>query len=242
MNQNWKLFDQIMKEAQIVDLSPRIEHGMPKWPTHPQIIVDPTITHDHDGYYCQTLVMGEHSGAHVDAPAHIIPSMMDHTIDTYPANVICGPAIKYDLYKFDAKPGDRISKAQIESLEQEMGDQAGKDDIVLLNFGYQKYWTLDKGWKFYAMNEPGLDEDAVAMFADRKVKAVGSDTAACDTPVADGVEMKSFGHQTYWLPNEIFIIEMLMNLDKIPMRSFFIALPLNIKNGSGSPIRPIVLF
>lgn len=242
MDNVWQSLNAAMKMAHCVDLSPVIERDMPKWPTHPPIVVDPTITHAHDGYYCQTLVLGEHTGAHVDAPAHIIPTMMDRTIDTYPANRLFGPAIKYDLYKLGVAPGERITRAQILEMEREMGDAAGEGDVVLMDFGYQKYWTCGADWKFYAKNEPGLDEDAVLLFAQRKVSAVGSDTVACDTPVVDGLELKSYGHQNHWLPNEIFIMEMLHNLDKLPTRSYFIALPLRIKNGSGSPIRPVAFF
>ncbi|MEF9973425.1 MAG: cyclase family protein [Clostridia bacterium] len=241
MKRTWEMLDEIMKNATIVDLSPVIEKGMPKWPTHPQVIVDPTVTHAHDGYYCQCLVMGEHTGAHVDAPAHIIASMMDHTVDTYPAQVLFGPAIKYDLYKLGAKPGERITRAQILSIEEEMSDGAREGDIVLMDFDYQKYWTTGKDWKYYATNEPGLDEDAVRLFQERKVRAVGSDTIACDTPVIDGLELKSYGHQNYWLPNEIFIMEMLHNLRVLPVRCYFCAIPLKIQAGSGSPIRPFAI-
>ena len=237
----WKELDSVLAKAKIVDLSPLIERGMPKWPTHPQVVVDPTITHGHDGYYCQSLVLGEHTGSHVDCPAHIIEAMMDKTVDTYPANMIFGPAIKYEMYKLSAEPGDRITREQILKLEEEMGDRAGKGDIVLMDFGWQKYWKTDAEWKYYATNEPGLSEDACQLFAERGVKAVGSDTVACDTPVIKGEELLSYGHRKYWLPNEIFIMEMLMNLGELPMRSYFMALPLKIKNGSGSPIRPIAI-
>lgn len=241
MNDDLEQLTALLTNAAFVDLSPTIEHNMPKWPTHPQIIVDPTVTHEHDGYYCQTLVMGEHSGAHVDVPAHIISTMMDKTVDTYPVNMLFGSAITYDLQPLGAKPGQRITAKQILKIEEQMDDSAKEGDIVLLNFGWQKYWTLEKEWKYYATNEPGLDEDAVRLFAERKVKAVGSDTIACDTPVQEGYEMKSFGHQNYWLPNEIFIMEMLHNLDKLPVRCYFAALPLKIRNGSGSPIRPAAI-
>lgn len=242
MKETWKMLDEVIKGAHIVDLSPMIEKGMPKWPTHPQVVVDPTITHAHDGYYCQCLMLGEHTGAHVDVPAHIISTMMDHTMDTYPAQMLFAPAVKYDMYKLNANPGDRITREQILALEAEMGDAAGEGDIVLMNFDYQKYWTTGKDWKYYATNEPGLDEDAVLLFKERGVRAVGSDTIACDTPVIDGLELKSYGHQNHWLPNEIFIMEMLHNLDQLPTRCYFCALPLKIRNGSGSPIRPIAIF
>ena len=37
------------------------------------------------------------------------------------------------------------------------------------------------------------------------------------------------------------LIEALVNLDRLPPRCFFIALPLKIKGGSGSPVRPVAL-
>ena len=241
MEKKWEVLNKLLQGSKIVDLSPTLEKGMPKFPTHPQVVIDPTITHEHDGYYCQTLNLGEHTGAHVDCPAHMLPSQMDKTVDTYPANMIIAPAVKYQLKKLGLGPGDRATREDILRLEQEMGDAAGEGEIALLDFGWMQYWTCGAGWKNYAMGEPGLDEGAVKLFADRKVRAVGSDTIACDTPMVNGVESYSFGHKDYWLPNGIFIMEMIANMDKIPDRCFFMAIPLKIKNGSGSPIRPFAV-
>ena len=239
--EKWKALDELIKGASVIDLSPRIEHGMPKWPTHPMVIVDATVTQEHDGYFCQTLVMGEHTGAHVDAPAHVVRGMTEWTIDRFPADILIGPAIHYDLSRFDPQPGERITIDQIRQLEEEMGDHCREGDIVLLDFGWQKYWTCGPDWIFYGKNQPGLDEETCRLFAERGVKAVGADTVACDTPVKDGFEYESFGHYKYWLPNKIFIMEMLMNLNQLPHRCDFIATPLFIKGGSGSPIRPVAI-
>ena len=225
----------------LVDLSHTIENGIPKCLPHPQIIIDPTITHTHDGYYCQTLIMGEHTATHVDAPAHMIPSMMDNTIDTIPVDALFGPAIKYEMWKISQEAGAQITEEQILSLEDQMGDRAQQGDIVLMDFNWERHWRTDHNWKHFAMNEPGLAEDAVALFKKRGIKAVGSDTIACDVPMKDGVELEAFGHKTYWLPNKILIIEMLKNLSALPMRCYFMALPLNLKRGSGSPVRPVAI-
>ena len=224
-----------------IDLAHTIERGMPKYPAHPQIIVDPSIVHEHDGYYCQTLVMGEHTGTHVDAPAHMIPAMMQNTIETYPADILFGPAIKYDMWKISQEAGAQITAEQIQKLEAQMRDQARQGDIVLMDFRWERHWRTDGGWKYFAMNEPGLAEDAVKLFAERRVKAVGSDTLACETPCKDGHEMKGYGHLEHWLPNHILIIEMLKNLALLPTRCYFMALPLKIRHGSGSPISPVAL-
>ena len=110
----------------VVDLSPVLENNIPRWPTHPPLVIQPTVTHDHDGYYCQTMFLGEHTGAHVDAPAHQVPAMMESTIETYPPDCLCGMAVTYPLYRLNAKPGQRITAEQILALEAEMGTAAGE--------------------------------------------------------------------------------------------------------------------
>jgi len=41
------------------------------------------------------------------------------------------------------------------------------------------------------------------------------------------------------LKQEIIIIENLANLEKLPLEFFFMALPLKIEAGSGSPVRAV---
>jgi kynurenine formamidase len=41
---------------------------------------------------------------------------------------------------------------------------------------------------------------------------------------------------------EVYIVENLKNLDKLPPFCFFMAFPLKVKDGSGSPVRAIGLF
>ena len=76
---------ELLKSMTAVDLAPRLERGMPKYPAHPHLIIDPTVTHARNGYYCQTLSMPEHIGCHVDAPAHTVPTLMEATVDTLAA-------------------------------------------------------------------------------------------------------------------------------------------------------------
>ncbi|MGI9862896.1 cyclase family protein [Moorella naiadis] len=233
--------NEVISKFNFIDLSPVLEKGIPRWPTHPYLVIDQTVTHEHDGYYSQTLNMAEHTGAHVDAPAHIHPHMMENTIDKVPVNYLIAPAVVYNLESLGLSPGEQARAADILILEDEMKTGSRAGDVVLLRFGWQKYWRTDKMWKWYAENAPGLDESAVKLLAERNIRAVGSDTIACDQAIKDGQAAKSYGHDVYWLPNHILILEGLMNLEKLPPRCYFLALPLNIKNGSGSPIRPVAL-
>ena len=99
----------VLAGFEVVDLSHTIERGMPRWPTHPQVIVDPCCTFEHDGFYNQCLVMGEHTGTHMDAPAHTVPSQPERTVDTLPPDCICGSAVVYDMRGLGLEAGDRLS-------------------------------------------------------------------------------------------------------------------------------------
>lgn len=224
----------------VVDLAPLLERGIPRWPTHPHLTIDKAVTHDHDGYYCQAIMMAEHTGAHVDAPAHMLPGKMDETIDTIAVDHLIAPAVLYDFSDRDLKPGELITPEMIEAKEAETGVKVGKGEIALVNYGWMKrYWRTDSQAQWYVMNAPGMSEATTKLFADRGVRAVGTDTVAAETSIVDGKPGDNPGHMKHWLPNGILIIEMLQNLETLPSRSLFVAMPLKIHEGSGSPIRPM---
>lgn len=232
----------LVRGATVVDLAPTIENGMPLWPTHPPLVVNPTRTHERDGYFCQTVFMAEHTGAHIDVPSHIHPSMMDHTVDVIPVDTLVAPASVFDLKPLALQPGDLVDAAELARIDAANPGPLGAGDIALLDYGWQPRLKTGAGWRDFSENAPGLTEDAVLWLKDRGVRAVGADTVACDQPIKDGtVTQKSYGHDDHWLPNGIFILENLINLYQLPGRVFFVALPLKIKGGSGSPLRPIAL-
>lgn len=230
----------LLRSMTAVDLAPRLERGMPRFPTHPHLVIDPTVTHDRNGYYCQTLSMPEHIGCHVDAPAHTVPKRMNDTIDTVAANQLFGPAILYNFADRELKAGQTLTADDFLAYEKTHGVKAEAGDMVLVCFGWHsRHWNSPA---FYERNEPGMDEKVTILFAERRVRAVGSDTIACEIPLENGARGDSPGHRRHWLPNGILIVECLAQLEKLPLRSFLIAAPLPIKNGSGSPLRPIAYF
>ncbi len=231
---------ELLRSMRTVDLAPRLERGMPKYPAHPHLVIDPTVTHQRNGYYCQTLSMPEHIGCHVDAPAHTVPKLMETTIDTLPADTLFGPAILYNFSQRDWQPGQVLTADDILAYEQTHGIAAGRGDMPLVCFGWhRRHWKTPA---YYERNEPGMDEKVTVLFAERGVRAVGADTIGCEIPMEKGAVGESPGHRKHWLPNGILIVECLAQLEKLPLRSFLIAAPLPIQNGSGSPLRPIAYF
>lgn len=226
-----------------VDLAPKLERGIPKFPTHPHMVIDPTVTHARDGYYCQSLAMAEHTGCHCDAPAHIHADRMDQTIETFPADRLIATARVYDFSDRDWRPGETLKRQDILDYEHEHGAPVGPDEIALVNFGWlAKHWATDHRAHFYSRNEPGMDDGAASLFRERGVRAVGADTVACEIPMVDGVLADDPGHARHWLPHGILILECVARLEQLPRSCFLFAAPLPIQNGSGSPLRPIAFF
>lgn len=231
--------ENFLSSSEVIDLTALLENGIPRWPSHPHLVIDPTVNHDHDGYYCQSIALPEHCGTHVDAPYHVHGDLPEKTIDTIKPDSLIGKCTVIDLSSKDWKPGDRATLDDVQGYLDQKGISIEENDIVLFNFGWlKKYWTTSIEWKYYAENQPGLSEDLAEFMINKKIKAFGTDTIAVGTPVIKGIQDQCFFHERV-LRNEIYLMECLVNLEKLPPKCFFFAAPLKIYKGSGSPIRAL---
>ena len=182
-----------IRRAQVIDASPAIRTGMPIFPGHPAVKVDGQArTHERDGYFLQTLFIGEHAGTHADAPAHVLAGGKQ-TIDAIPAGRFVAPYLILDLSGLGLGPGDLATESDVRAAERQTGHPLEQGDAALVHFGWDDHY-LDAGGTWWAANAPGLAEDACTYLVDRGVGLVGSDTATCDTAVVDGVIVCDVGH------------------------------------------------
>lgn len=63
----------------------------------------------------------------------------------------------------------------------------------------------------------------------------------CDTLAVDAIGSEENPAHYALLGNEVYIVENLGNLDRLPPFCGFVAFPLKIKGGSGSPVRAVAL-
>jgi arylformamidase len=243
----FELFDELRSRTRMVDLAPRLQADMPKMTAHPDLgVIHDARSHERHGYYAQTLVISEHHGAHVDAPIHVHPEMTDATIEDVGIDSLLGPYKKYDLGRLDPQPGQLITRAELQAEEERAGFSLGEGDIALVDFGWSRFFRPDDpDWerrRYWADFNAGLAEDACDYLAGRGIKAICSDTVACDISLVNGEILSEFGHRTYFLPNRILIGEGFENLALLPPTGLLLALPLRIKEGSGSPLRPVALY
>jgi kynurenine formamidase len=235
----------LLARCDVVDLAPVLFTNMPRWSTHPDLaIIDNSRNFEQNGYFLQTLVLPEHVGCHVDVPAHFHESMPEKTMDTFAPDCVMGPAKKVDVSALDLGPGELLTLAQFQAAACAAGITIEAGDVAIVEFGWDK--NLPDGGAgrpddWWGSNNPGFAEELCAWLAARSVKAVGTDTVSADLAQVDAVTVADHGHRTYFLPNGILIIEGLHNLAAVPAAFYFLALPLKIRGGSGSPLRPVAL-
>lgn len=211
---------------EMVDLSQPLAEDMPIWRDHSRYYRMIWGSYEAGGTNVTAqLLLNEHNGSHVDAPAHYVAKGPAHLwIDQVPLQRHLGPYTLYDLT--DLEPQQEVTVADLRRA-----GPVPDGDIVLLRYGWGRLWTdrdaYVRGW-------PGLGGEAAAWLADR-VPAVGVDTISVDVYDAE----VDHAHVAL-LERQVAVYEQL-NLDGLPPRGFFLGLPLRIQGGSGSPVRAVAL-
>ena len=227
---------ELLRSKRVIDLSHALEEHMPAFPTHSKFFHNLWGSYWHgDRSLTYQLTMNEHNGTHVDAPAHFISDAKPEahvTIDRIPPTRLMGRGVRIDCRSF--KEGDLVSPGFVAEWEKSHGKiQAG--DIVLFNFGWAEFWGLRPQSKRYTEDWPGVGMDLAKFLIEKRVGALGVDTLSPDAPQA----LRIAPIHPIVLENQVLIVENLCNLSELPDFFLFMALPLKIRDGSGSPIRAI---
>ncbi len=218
----------LLKSFPVHDVSPLFETNMPGFTTDPTLGIVPDAKNIVQNYYfTQILVISEHNGSHVDAPIHILKGAA--SIDQYPCGHLIGPYKKYDLTGFNPEAGKNITLEQIKEVETKENFAPGPGDIVLLQFGWDKYYLPDstvlfeKDW--YAANVPGITEDVMAHFVRAGIRAIGSDAPSTDNAYVESKITSMPGREKYFLPNNILPMSGFVHMGKAPATGLFMAIP-----------------
>lgn len=231
-----KAFEKILSGATVVELGHVLQEDIPVWFTHPHFVMKQweyqSFGADANDY---CISMGDHNGTHIDSSYHFVKKENgSRSIDEYAAQEVCGLCCVLHMHGYKAE--QLVEKEDIIAWEEKHGEIC-EGDIVLVDFGWDKFFKpLPEGAAFLA-GWPGIGASAAEYLAEKKIKALGVDPCAADCSGPSG----NVTHHIL-LPKDILIIECLANLDQLPERAYFVALPLRIKGGSGSPLRPIALY
>ncbi|MGV3585875.1 MAG: cyclase family protein [Adhaeribacter sp.] len=232
--------------GQWLDLSYDLSAQTITWPTSEPFKLDTVAAGRTDkGYYYTAFdfCASEHGGTHIDAPIHFAENRK--TVDQIPLTQLIGPAVKIDVSRQAATNRDyQITVEDFLAWETAHG-QIPDSSVILLYTGFGKYWpdpakylgTATRGEAgVAALHFPGLAPAAATwLIKNRKVKAVGIDTASIDFG-----QSQTYGSHVALMEQNIPAFENVANINQVPITGAqVVALPLKIKGGSGGPLRII---
>ena len=262
-----QLFDRI-RQSKVYDLAQTYFVGMPHYPTHPPFLFG--LTKKHGDLVAEggvssaadAIALGSHVGTHIDALCHfscggklyggmeaaVVQSdaggIREHSVDTIAPILRRGVLLDVAAQlKTDALPTDfSITAEHLEAAAQEVGIQNG--DVVLIRTGWARFWNdparYITGGSGAVPSGPGPELEGARWLSKHGVFAAGSDTVAFEKVPAASMPV----HVHLLVESGIHIIEAL-NLEELARDRIyefvFVAAPLKIRGGTGSPIRPLAL-
>jgi arylformamidase len=209
-----------------VDLTHTLRNGMPVYPGDPSPSFELYRSLEKDGVNLTKLIMGSHTGTHLDAPKHFIQGGTG--IDQIPPNKLIGEAYVADF------SGKGIGSGIMASDFRLIDKHIGPDDIVACYTGCSEHWEDSSVRKNYTY----LSKDAADYLVSKRVRAVGIDFLSVEQFDATN----AVTHKTL-LGSGIFIIESLSNDLKgfLGQRILIICMPIKLKDGDGAPSRVVAV-
>ena len=185
----------------------------------------------------------EHGGTHLDAPIHFAEGRQ--TVDELPLERLMAAAVVLDVSEqAAADPDYRLAPEDVAAFEAAHG-AIPEGSIVLLRTGWGERWG-DR-LRYLGDDTPGDAsnlhfpaygaEAARLLVAERKVAALGLDTASLDHGPSTDFPV----HQVAAAAN-VPGLENVARLEELPPTgAWVIALPMKIAGGSGGPVRIVAL-
>lgn len=200
------------------------------------------------GWAFEGVMLGTHTGTHLDAPWHYHPTMSGGqraiTIDEVPLDWCYGQGVKLDFS--DKGDGYLVMARDVEEKLKEIGHSLKEGDIVLVQSGADPYCDSEE----YMLRGCGMGRESTNYLTERGVKLVGTDAWSWDRPLPLVAEefAKTRDKSIIWEGHFAGIdrgychIEKLTNLDKLPSDGFKVAcFPIKIEGGSAGWVRPVAI-
>lgn len=205
-------------------------------------------------YQTRWVLMDEHTGTHVDAPAHFIPEQGSGlpnegpagatTIDRVPLQQLMGPAVVVDVPDDLPGGGPGVSPVIPPELLQGFESEHGRfqpGDVVLFRGRWDRHYLPGDAGSPYCHDPlvtrsgpgwPAPEVPAMRLLMERGVRCVGTDSpsmGSCHDGAPVHVEALAQG---------VCFVEALTRLDLLPVRgAWFCAAPVNLARGTGAPAR-----
>jgi len=255
--------------AELIDLSGYIEEDQPVFPGHERTQFWTTHVHEEQAYtlreqlgketetikrklgakragdetenpLVRTILVSEHGPTHVDALCHIDPTR-EESIDRMSLDWFYRDAIGIDVSHVTSDEFITVDDIKASLDEYDLTIEDG-DAITLYTGHRDEHYAVDDHEKRYAYQYEytGLTGDATQWLGDQGIKNIGIDAPSIDHGTA--AETAEFPAHDVCAEMEMINIENMANLDAIVGKRFTLcAFPLKLRDGTGSPIRPVAI-
>jgi len=203
----------------IYDLTIPIEMGMPTYPGDPRYRTRQLKSIEKDGFALYKVMMGDHTGTHVDAPCHFIPGGI--TVSDLPLEMLNGRARVIEIHN-----PEKVDAPELQELLHHDNFR------VLFKTRNSLLWRNGRKFK---KNFIYITAAAAQLIVDSGIKLVGFDYLSVDR----------FGDETHpvhdiLLRNQVIIVEGL-NLAEVDEGSYDLnCLPLKLQGLDAAPARVIL--
>lgn len=175
------------------------------------------------------MLMSEHAGTHLDSPYHSYPQGI--SVEQIPLERLMLPGHLLDLRA--KRPHEPITTRDLDEAASRSGAPIARGEAVLVWTGVDARW----GEPGFTRERPFIPEATVEQLAGLGIGLFGTDLVQVDDP------------DEWWYPthtslarNGIPMVQQLCGLEQLAGRRFvFLVVPLKLRGGTASPVRPIAL-
>jgi kynurenine formamidase len=221
-------------DLRVVDLAQELGPATVVWPGMSQLASRTTDSYAEHGAFARELTFNEHTGTHLDAPAHFHEGGL--TVEGIPAAQLVCEAAVVDVRDACSRDCDYlVSEADV------LGDERAHGPIspgmaVLVLTGWSRF-LREPGGYVQDLHYPGLGADAARLLLARGAIGIGIDTLSVDA----GISTEYPVHHIV-LPAGLWQLEGLVNLEQLPPRGTLLVIGApRLVGGSGVPARPLAL-
>jgi kynurenine formamidase len=222
------------------------EHGDHMLPEGACAAVDVIFCTGHTGTHIDALShyakdMKLHGGIDVSTAQSKTEGMRAHGIETVAPFVHRGVMLDVaaHLKKEVLAGGQALGPNELQAAADAQGIRVEEGDVVLIRTGHMNHWP-GRDYYFQESGMPGINLEGAKWLSEKGISMVGSDTYCVEVRP----DPNSPVHVHMLVEKGIHLLE-LANLEEMSQRKLyeflFVALPLKIRGGTGSPVRPVAI-
>jgi kynurenine formamidase len=258
----------MLQGKRIFDLGVELYHGMPHHPMHSPFMYQMLRTHG-DLMYGEGVTaavdlfgMSCHTGTHLDGLGHFAKNLCLHggipvaegqskteglrAHGIHEVAPILRRAILLDVAATQGVeilgPNQVIGTKDLEAAARAANIQVRSGDVVLIRTGWIRFWPDQRKYYSVQSGQPGINAEAAKWATDQGAFCLGSDNFAVEYVPSPGNTMPVHIHCLVEKGVHLLEVVSLEELSRTRTFEFLLVIvPLKIRGGTASPVRPLAL-